>query len=1677
MIARSRLFSVTLFLLIIGLAAAPAWAAPRIDSAKEFTITRLTPDPGRDELTVVFSQPVDLKQVRRKLSLVPGVEIDWRKARAEGKSVILPGRFQYARTYVVNVRSKWVVGGRTYRPTESRFYMPDAPPRAEYASPGSVIELHSRQLVHVRVVNSDRIGLSGLTVPPALLPLALAAAEAEKEASWDQVRGELKAAASELALLAADDDRLAPFLTAPRALKQSYVTTALKNETKAFSLPLTFRPQSDRGGLILARFTWPQGGQTGHGPARLIRITDLGLSYKAWPGGLLVWSTSLQRAEGRYGLQVLGLTKKLELFPLGQTTGQGLLEFKGGRLTGYDLAQKGAFSKVERRVEPGEIAYLVVGDKTDASFIQVRGPAGVKPAGVVRVGDKGADPRPIKAEVFTDRGVYRPGETVHFKAVVRRLSQGRSLASAGLKGKFSLITSRGEKIYDRAAELSEFGTAAASVKLAAHLPLGRYRVEYRWGKGRNQAAADGFMVQEFVRPRHYAEVSFKRLTASADQTASGGGTGQLVRVTVQGLYYAGGAVKSGQVRWRIGYAGVAQSVEGFDGYHFGSPDPGREDVLEQGEAVLDEQGRLSFDFPLDGDVLAGQKGLKISATVLDFDGRSATANREFSVRPELLVGISDHPNKVQAGTGQSLHAIVTDRFGKRVYFGQVEVEVLQESGAYIRKRNQRGDLYWNYETIWRRAFGGRVPIKNGQADFKFDFAWGGNYRVAFTYRDNGRAYSSTTSFAATGDVLWQAYYDRNRAFDRLTLTADQERYRPGQTARIYVQPDRPLAQCLVTVEQGGVVRSWVTKFSDDKRYIDLPLTAEYAPNIYVSVLALTPRGKFPLYPTRYDAQAPGFVFGTISLPVEISGGKLEVALGRGSGQLKGTPGQAMELELSVKDDQGQGRRAELAVGVIDESVLALTGFKPPRLEDLLYFSLPLGVFTGEERRLLQHQTPFSLAKNMDLTGGGEAAMAMMGAQTAKVRGDFRPVAYFNPQVVTDDGGRAKIRFTLPDTMTTYRVYAVVCDTGGGFATVSRSLLASREFFIEPGLPRFLNRGDKAQIKVRAFNRTAQTGPALVTVETQGGLSFDRDRARFNLPADSQGQTVFLGLAEAAGPAKTLFRGGFGDQGDAVSLPLPILTGQVSLTDYFAGRVTGQTEIKLDLPEWAQKLNLSQVGPGEAQAVLTVTGSPLLRLVPALKRLAGYPYGCVEQTASRVIGLAALRPQIGRGLIPGLSAAKADKRLGQGLDRLLSLQLDSGGFAYWPGRWQAHAWGSTYAGLALVLARQAGLKVDDRAFNSALTFLARNVEGGWQDRTQRAASCYVLALAGKPVKKLIGKVGQDWERLTPEAKILLFLAAIKAGLTIDDKAKATAEKLIDQGGPGGRNDDFRAVYRQPATALLLAQAMFPGQKIVDRAMDRLLGGLGRSGYWTSTSDTGWSLYALAGALTGADLDRRPVTVTVSQAGLEPVKAELDPTSFRTFNLEVGPLLEQGGLTIASSGQGRLNYSLELTLPRPEIGRQGLAEGLKLTRRIENLDGGDKIRVGDLVKVTLRLDAGNDRTRYLVLDDALPAGLTPLNSALAGEEPPPVSQNDRAYRQFLWHPDGYYDLIPDHLELRDQRVLAFCDYLWSGRFRFSYIARATVAGEFLTPPAKAALMYSPQVRGFSPAGRLVILPAEE
>ncbi|MBI5252654.1 MAG: hypothetical protein HY912_24425, partial [Desulfomonile tiedjei] len=1286
---------------------------------------------------------------------------------------------------------------------------------------------------------------------------------------------------------------------------------------------------------------------------------------------------------------------------------------------------------------------------------------------------------------FTERGVYKPGETVHFKFLARAYKENKIVSPAGQKVNIQIVNPREEVSYSKEFTLGEYGSCYDTFDVKNFYPVGTYTLNI--SVPRSEGKADSFsttvMVQEFKKIRHFATLSLKR------QRVAGSFIGvkqdeDFLIADIAGQYYTGGPVKHGRVRWKASLVPVVNKISGFDAYLFGNEDESTQ-FLESGESLLDGEGKLRLTVPLDPRLLTGIYGVKISATVLDVDGEPATEVETYNPVPQTLVGISGHPRQVQSGYSAPLKIVVVDRDGKRIQSGTVQARIMKKDWFYVQKRDEQGNISENWEEGWMNTLTSQVPFTNGESTFQCEFNEGGNYLLVFTYSDERGKYSSQTLFK----VGWEEYdnWARDnrekgpRTGREILLSMNKKDYRVGESVKVEFNVPRPVRKCLITLEKGEILDYRVVDVNGTNGKYQFTTTADFQPNVYISVLGAAGRDGFPVYASQVDTDIPMVYFGYANLAVRNESRSLKVEIDPSTQELKGRPGEKKSLTFRVTDHAGKGVVSEMAVCVVDEAVLALTRFQTPSLSSLSNFTLPLAVFSGDLRLGLVSQDLFRLLSTKPLTGGG----AGLGEVSPSLRKDFRPVAYFNPALLTDSSGSASVEFKLPDSTTAYRVYAVVCDKSAGFASGQRNMVVTKEFFLEPSLPRFLIPGDKVNFPILLQNKTKEKGNVSLNAESSSEL-----KVRLLQPSavlEPWSSIAVRGAAEAvSGTEKGVLRflGQFSGESekysDAVQLEMPIHSRYLPVNRVQIGDFVGKTDIHVKFPEVLTKMSPNDLNASDFKASLGISTTSWSKVAPGLKYLLQFPYGCVEQTSSGVIPLAAIRDLVKSGAVPGIEIGEVDKFLQRGADRLLAMQTASGGFSYWPGETQVSWWGTMYATFALMSAKEAGFEVPQERLDKALNFLREKLfDKNEFDKYHGAAwtrelALFNLAQGGMLEPQDLDQFMSRYDSGSDQAKAFMILAAKKIKFLPNAKLAEIVNK-IDPHVDIHHNNYSNSAYRQLAVCLMAAVETHANQAKANAWAGLLLRGLKPDGRWFSTADTGWCLLALSRYYRSmkpsksekvnlqVDYGDGPKEIIVSDAS---AYIEIDPAK----------LLKTGKMSLESNSKTLVSYTLNLKYPDIATDPAHLAGGFTLFKKMENLNGKEEIQVGDVVRVTLELDLRDPSTKketgnleYLALEDPVPAGIVPINSELKTE-----GAEDSAPKQIDFRGDWVEDFTPNYFEFRDDGVRVFKNTAWAGRYKYSYLARAVADGEFWMRGSRISLMYHPEVFGKTAGKKVTILP---
>ncbi|MDD3145868.1 MAG: alpha-2-macroglobulin family protein [Candidatus Riflebacteria bacterium] len=1661
------------------------------------------------------------------------------------------GKFVTGRKYEIRIAGGEVEGeSQLLNNGRAEFVCKGPEPQISFTADRSVLELRSLQMVPLSFTSIGNFRAQLMRVPAffgAALDSLTAFPEAEEKRPVDSsamridasIDREIKKRAAEI------DNMMVKFVQQHEALKQvaadaqygdlkNFLEPAFSSDSQAFmgsddpdrefffSLPLDYRPEPEKGGSVVVKVSETESAD-GQSAARLFQITDYSLTYKFSARELLLWLTSLETGRPVADVPVMLLTGDGRSYFPGRTSHEGLLKIDEKLEYPWLMLKNNTPEKGMAGLKISDLVIAAVAGTTDSCFIKLNSNRFYSSAVQQAAPDQLLN-LSKRGHVFTERGVYRPGEKVFWKATIRDFVDKSIVSPEGLSVEVSITNPRGDLSAYETLELNEFGTCSGTFEVKTHMPLGQYNIRIvpaddekvdgktvkrdpRWNFLMNRPekapetnnnssssesdestkpllAGTGFQVQEFEPPRHFVELAMTTEKRKIRQIVGKDIDQLFLNCRVGSSYYTGGPLRHSKVQWTAYLTERNAEVSKYPLFHFGNSD-GQRELIESGNSVLSKDGELVVSLPVSQAVMSGLNSIEISATVLDIDGRPATLVKSFSPDPTFRVGIMKLPSGLTSGQEIPLQVIVLDKNSNKITQGEVQLEIMRKRYIYTQKRDASGAIFYHWSSGWVRNHVARQIIADGAATFELILPDGGDYMLRASCRNGNEESLAAMTFEV--GYSYDSYEDynnrsRTRSENEVILMPDRSVAAVNDKIRIRYSLPRPCEYALMTMECDDILSARVVKLDKAQGEFVETMTEACRPNVFIGLLAPATRSGFPLYASQVDSEYPRTYFGFTSIKVQNNVEAINVAIAPElPGELSALPGAQQKIDFVVTDRNNRPANAEVAVCVVDEAVLSLTGYSTPVLSALTDFLLPLCVYTGDLRTSLISQDLFKLISTRALTGGDQGAGTI--ASDLDARRDFRPVAFWHPAMIPDASGRFSIEFKLPDSMTSYRIYAVAADKTSGFGSKDRQLKVSREFYIEPGLPSFLTAGDKAVFPVAMHNKGNKTGTAEVRLAEAKNLTVAIPSGNVELAPFTNGRVkVNLDADNGAGEGSILLAGQFSGLNDAIERKLPVNTASTQINRQISGSFTKDQQLKPEVPAYVAAMSRMET-EGALQARLNLSLSPFARLSPALKYLMRYPYGCVEQTSSAIIPLAAMRGLIKDGRLPGFTLQQVDNFLEKGFSNLLKMQTGSGGFSYWPSERRESWWGTQYAILALTLADRAGYPIDRPALDRGLDYLNRwlfsaNNTGAYE-RGIMALSAVNLAMNKKLKAADLDIMKGRFARTESESSPLLLWAEALVGETAIEELEGRAAQLK----PSDRSISQGWYYssaRQDAFILLAQLAVNSDRKVLDNLAGRLLTTLSEKGYWSSTADTGIALFALSeyfSKMNPGNEKELEISLATS-SGTRQLK--LDRYG-QVIDLASAELMNSEGVKLVSSGNSLVNYSLEYSYPDQPSRVEAVNNGFSVEKTFENLNGKKEFRLGDLVKVTVTFEDDirkDGRWAYfsnLALEDPIPAGFTPVNSSLKNDAlPSDASSEDEEY--YCDYSDGAYTFYANHQEMRKDKLLAFRNHFWSGRFKLVYYLRAICEGTFKMKPTQISLMYNPEIIGMSVPAMVTVLPAE-
>ena len=1350
--------------------------------------------------------------------------------------------------------------------------------------------------------------------------------------------------------------------------------------------------------------------------------------------------------------------------------------------------------------------------------------------------------------VFDDRQVYRPGETMRVKGWVRRLttSTDAQLEALGADAsvEYVVMDAYGVELLKGEVALGALGGFDLELLLPETANVGAASLNFTLQGEPGLTDATNwhqFQIQQFRRPEF-------EVTTRPESTQPFVST-RPATIAAAGEYYAGGPLANAPTDWSVSTTPTTYSPPGWDDFTFGIWIPWwyessfYEDSYYAGDVgpccgpvgdttvktyhgTTDGSGThyLDIDFEgTDGTLPDLPVAISAQATITDVNRQAWSSNTDLLVHAgERYVGLRTTRAFVRQGDPLEIEAIVTGIDGDVLSGVSVDVVAGRVESKYV--DGEWTDMVLDPQTC-------TITSAADAATCQFDTALGGQYKVTAVVTDDngGRNRTETTAWVSGAESQPTRGVDQQE----LTVVPSQETYAVGDTAELLVQAPFASGQGLVTVSRNGIRDTIRFEVVDGSAVVEVPITEADVPQLSLDleVVGATARMNDDGTVATDVPQRPAYAVGSMSLSVPPVSRTLDVSATPRDTEL--APGEATTIDVSVKDAQGAPvEGAEFAVVVVDEAVLALSGYT---------LSDPLSVFyaSGYDwltaiygRQQVRLQDPARLrgetsspsstvlegqaadteaatettaapsagaptdgddAYFSDMAGGGKNAIGD-GGQPVDVRSNFDALALFAPTVVSDADGAAQVAVTLPDNLTRYRVMVVAVSGADRFGSAESNITARLPLAVRPSAPRFANFGDAFELPVVLQNQSDAPLEVDVVLETSNLTLTGSAGMHVTVPANDRIEVRFPVTTAQVGTASFRATAVSGTLADSATVELPVYTPATAEAFATYGVIDDGA---VNQPLLAPTDVIGDFGGLE----VSTSSTSLQALTDAVLYLHDYPYASADAYASRIIAIAALADVLDAFDAEGLpTAAEISTSMKNDITELVALQGPDGGFSYWRQYDLTDPFITVQATHALILARDAGYAVSSSALELALSYVT-DVEShfpeyyGPQERV--AVSSYALwvrSLAGdRDTSKAEDLYNEHRDDIAVDAMAWLW-TVIQDGDMREEIEREFNNRAVETAGAANFTTEvtdssyliMQSDRRSDGIVLDALIANAPESDLIPKVVTGLLANKVK-GRWDNVQENSFILLALKSYFDTYEAQTPDFVARVwlgdQFAGDHTFQGR--ETDRATITVPTEKLIEAGDtdLVLAKDGTGRMYYRIGLRYAPVDLQLEALDRGFVVDRVYEavddpadvtrDADGTWHVKAGARVKVTLTMIAESQRT-HVALVDPLPAGLESLNPALAVTQnaPAEVSTDGDFARSSYACCDGWWGRWYAHEQLRDDRTEAFTTLLPAGTYTYAYFARATTPGTFVVPPTRAEEMYAPETFGRTASDRMII-----
>jgi len=1407
---------------------------------------------------------------------------------------------------------------------------------------------------------------------------------------------------------------------------------------------------------------------------RIITVAGSNLTFKSGSTDALVWLTDLETGKPQAGVPVTVYNKNLSVLGSANTDGDGLARFN-----------------LPEADDPYESRFAISEDPKAFGFASSQWGNGANLYDYGIWSSYFASANQPVVYVYTERPLYRPGQPVFFKGIVR-LDDDLNYSLPKKDSVQVKITSYKDTVYDDILKLSPEGSFDGKLMLDPEAALGAYTIQVSYPNTDQVIGSLTFNVAEYRKPEFQVSVK-SNLTDVLD--------GDEFTTTVQADYFSGGGVSGASVNWTLltepfnfsppqdyssySFRDSEEDVHGYEDFQDNSQ------VIAEGNGETDSAGQFINKLLADLSDSKTDRQLTYEATVTDIaqtavSGRATVIAHKSSVypgvKPENYIGME--------GKEQKFLLVVLDWDGNPLSTQSLNIEIVERRWNSVQEQDATGRIEWKtaVEDISVAEIKNVITDEKGEASISFIPPNGGIFRVKATTLDpKGNTGAASAFLWVTGKeyIPWQQTNDHS--FD---LLADKKTYEPGETAKILIaSPFKGEATALLTIERGNIHYQKVLTLTSNSTVVGLKITPNLAPNAYVSVLIM--KG------VDDENPRPNFKLGIREIQVDPAQRTLQVELI--PDHPTAGPGEQVSFTVRTLNQENKPVSAEVSLGLSDLATLSLFPPNSTPIEDFFFSKRSLGIWTVVPLSLsvddynAQIQSNIPTGESQGSGGGkGEGDLGVV-----EIRQDFPDTAFWDPNVRTGSNGEATVRITLPDNLTTWRMdaRATTPETLVGQANID--IISTKPLLVRPQTPRFFTTGDQARIGTAVHNNSDKYLTVKVSLQASG-LTINGSMEQtveiaakkqayvtWDCTVDPQAKRVDLVFSAVSGELKDASRP---PQGTLDNQGIPVYRFEAHETTGTSGMLSEEeTRVEgISLPKDLQVTNGS----------LNIQLSPSLAasMTEGFTYLNSFAYESIEQTISSFLpNVVTTRALKSTGLSEPELESKLKEQVSTSLQRIYNRQNPDGGWGWWGGE-KSDPLTSGYVIFGLNEADQAGYDIDHAVSDRGINYVKTQIVSitGLKDQSvvdRQVFLLFVLAKAGKANVSSTVQLYDQRQRMSRYAQA--FLAQTLYTIDKDDPRVSTMVSDLSsaaiQSATGAHWEEkqtdrtnWNTDTRTTAIILSTLAQIDPKSTLTINAV-RWLMSHRTQGQWRGTQETAWSLIALTDWMVASDDFKASYDYAVALNGKQLGAETANTENLRKqvdLQVDIAELLkdEINRLAIArSAGDGTLYYTAYLDLDLPVEKIEPLERGVSVTRSYYQLDDLEhpvsSAKVGDLLLAKITVVAPQN-LHYLIVNDPLPAGLEAVDQSLTTspqntEIPQLFTPEDIFKRGWGW---WYFT----NIQRMDEKVVLSTNTLPPGTYIYTYLLRASTAGQFYVVPTTVQELYFPDVYGRGWGSRFTVVP---